>query len=318
MPRTLIRERSPVSTKWGKVPSERTMEEVLNAGVFNLDKPQGPTSHQVTAWVRDILGVKRIGHGGTLDPNVSGVLPIATGRATRAIDLTLRTDKEYVCVMRLHRDRKEEDVRRMLASFVGEIYQTPPVRSAVKRQMRTRIVHSIRVLQVRNRDVLFRVVCDAGTYVRTLCADVGEALGVGAHMEDLRRVRSGSMREEDAVQLQDLKDACVVWKEEGDSCPLMRIVSPFEVLFDPLPKIVVKDSAVDAVCRGADLAVVGIAKLEDTVRKGATVAIMSEKGEGIAMAAAQMEAEQMLAAKEGIAAKTERVFMLPGTYPSMW
>ncbi|MDD1768512.1 MAG: RNA-guided pseudouridylation complex pseudouridine synthase subunit Cbf5 [Methanomassiliicoccales archaeon] len=318
MPKTLVRERSPISTKWGKSPSERTMEEILDAGLINLDKPQGPTSHQVTAWVRDILGLKRIGHGGTLDPKVSGVLPIATGRATRAVDITLKTDKEYVCAMKLHKDKNEGDLRRVISSFVGDIYQTPPVRSAVKRQMRVRTVHSIVVLEIQGRMVLFRVTCDAGTYIRTLCVDIGEALGVGGQMEDLRRVRSGNMKEEESVQLQDIKDAYVLWKEEGDEKWLREIVRPFEVLFAPLPKIVIKDSAVDAICRGADLAVVGIARLDDTVRNGSTVAIMSEKGEGIAMAIARMNGNQILELREGIAAETERVFMKPGTYPSMW
>lgn len=318
MPRTLVRERSPLSTKWGKFPSERSVEEILDAGVINLDKPQGPTSHQVTAWVRDILGISKVGHGGTLDPKVSGVLPIATGRATRAVDLTLKTDKEYVCLMRLHRDKKEEDVRRVTSEFVGEIYQVPPVRSAVKRQMRARTIHSIRILDMQGRDVLFRVTCDAGTYVRTLCVDIGEALGIGAHMEDLRRVRSGNMKEKESVQLQDVKDAYVFWREDGDAKMLMEIVQPLEILFEPLPKIIIKDSAVDAICRGADLAVVGIAKLDDTVASGSTIAIMSEKGEGIAMAIARMNTNEMLEAREGIAAKTERVFMKPNTYPSMW
>lgn len=318
MPGTLIRERSPISTKWGKSPSERTMEEILDAGLINLDKPQGPTSHQVTAWVRDILGLKRIGHGGTLDPKVSGVLPIATGRATRAVDITLRTDKEYVCVMKLHKDKNEEDVRRVISSFIGDVYQIPPVRSAVKRQMRVRTIHSIVLLEIQGRSVLFRVTCDAGTYIRTLCVDIGEALGIGAHMEDLRRVRSGNMKEEKSVQLQDIKDAYVSWKEDCDERWLREIVWPFEVLFEPLPKIIIKDSAVDAISRGADLAVVGIARLDDTVTNGSTVAIMSEKGEGIAMARAQMSANEILEAREGIAAKTERVFMRPSTYPSMW
>jgi H/ACA ribonucleoprotein complex subunit 4 len=318
LPRTLVRERSPLSTKWGKFPSERSVEEILDAGVINLDKPQGPTSHQVTAWVRDILGISKVGHGGTLDPKVSGVLPIATGRATRAVDLTLKTDKEYVCLMRLHRDKKEEDVRRVTSEFVGEIYQVPPVRSAVKRQMRARTIHSIRILDMQGRDVLFRVTCDAGTYVRTLCVDIGEALGIGAHMEDLRRVRSGNMKEKESVQLQDVKDAYVFWREDGDAKMLMEIVQPLEILFEPLPKIIIKDSAVDAICRGADLAVVGIAKLDDTVASGSTIAIMSEKGEGIAMAIARMNTNEMLEAREGIAAKTERVFMKPNTYPSMW
>jgi len=314
----LVREESFVSDKWGKPPSARSVEELLEAGVINLDKPSGPTSHQVTAWVRDILSIKKVAHGGTLDPNVSGVLPIATGKAVRAIDLTLKSDKEYVCLMKLHREKKEEDIRKVLLSFVGEIFQTPPVRSAVKRQMRVRKIHEIRIIEIRGRDILFRVSCDAGTYIRTLCYDVGEALGTGAHMEELRRVRSGNMREEESVRLQDIKDAFVFWKEEDDDSLMKKILMPFEKLLEPLPKIIIKDSAVDAICHGADLAVVGIARLDDEIVKGSTVAIMTEKGEGIALATAEMSAERILNAKEGIAAKVKRVFMKPGTYPKMW
>lgn len=314
----IVREESFAGENWGKPPSARSVEELLEAGLINLDKPCGPTSHQVTAWVRDILSIKKVAHGGTLDPNVSGVLPIATGKAVRAIDLTLRSDKEYVCLMMLHREKKEEEIRRALSSFVGEIFQTPPVRSAVKRQMRVRKIHEIRIIEIRGREVLFRVSCDAGTYVRTLCHDVGEALGTGAHMEELRRVRSGNMREEESFRLQDIKDAVIFWKEEDDESFMKKILMPFEKLLEPLPKIIIKDSAVDAICHGADLAVVGVTRLDDEISKGSTVAIMTEKGEGVALATAEMSAERILNAKEGIAAKTVRVFMKPGTYPRMW
>lgn len=288
----VVKDRDPLLTDKGKRPEERSMSELLSAGVINLDKPMGPTSHQVTAWVRDILGVERIGHGGTLDPKVSGVLPIALGKATKMTDLVLRSDKEYVCLMMLHKEVDEAKLRRVLQTFVGDIYQTPPVRAAVKRQMRVRRVHAIKVLQVKDREVLFRVVCDAGTYIRTLCVDIGEALGVGAHMEELRRTRSGSMREQDSVHLQDLKDAFVFWKE-GDETYLRRMVAPMEVLLEPLRKVILKDTAVDAVCHGADLAVVGIAKLDPEISKGELVALLTQKGEAVALANALMSGEEM-------------------------
>ncbi len=215
-----------------KGPGIRTIEELLEAGVINMDKPMGPTSHQATAWVREILHIEKIGHGGTLDPKVSGVLPIATGRAVKALALVLRSDKEYVCLMRLHRDKKEEDIRKVVGTFIGKIYQTPPVRSAVKRQMRVRAIHSLDILEIHGRDVLMDIDCDAGTYIRTLCVDIGDALAVGASMEDLRRTRSGNMLEDRSVTLQDIKDAYVAWKVDGTEKWLRSIVKPFEVLFD--------------------------------------------------------------------------------------
>jgi len=317
MTEMLTRDRSPLEVGAGKRPSERTIEELLEAGVIIMDKPMGPTSHQATAWVRDILHIEKIGHGGTLDPKVSGVLPIATGRAVRALNLVLRSDKEYVCLMRLHRDRKEEDIRRVMGTFVGRIYQTPPVRSAVKRQMRIRTIHELSILEIRGRDVLFRVKCDAGTYIRTLCVDIGDALGVGASMEDLRRTRSGNMSEDQAVTLQDIKDAYVEWKE-GDERWLRSMLLPIEVLFDPLPKVVIKDSAVDAVCHGADLAAVGVVKVDASVKKDTMVAMFTSKGEAVAVGTASMPAEEMVKAKEGVAVSTDRVYMPAGTYPKMW
>jgi len=140
---------------------------------------------------------------------------------------------------------------------------------------------------------------------------------VGAHMEELRRTRSGEMREEEAVTLQDLKDAYVFWKE-GEEGTLKEIIRPMETLLSPLPKIVIKDSAVDAICHGADLAVVGVLEADEPVRAGDLVALITQKGEGVALAESRMSSREMVERKEGIAARTSRVFMEPGTYPRMW
>ncbi|MCG7845166.1 MAG: RNA-guided pseudouridylation complex pseudouridine synthase subunit Cbf5 [Methanomassiliicoccales archaeon] len=313
----LIRDKDPRTLDRGKRPEERSIEELLSAGVIILDKVQGPTSHQVTAWVRDMLGVEKIGHGGTLDPNVSGVLPIALGKAIRMTDLVLRSDKQYVCHLYLHRPVAEAKVREVIDTFVGSIYQTPPVRSAVKIQMRIRKVRSIDILEVDGRNVLFKVDCDAGTYIRTLCTDIGEALGVGANMKALRRTRSGAMSEEDAVTLQDLKDATVLWKR-GDDSWLRTMVRPMEVLLEPLPKVIVKDNAVDAVAHGADLNAPGVVSLDENVEKGGQVAMFTVKGEALGLGTANMSARDMYKSYKGKAVKTVRVFLPEGTYPRMW
>lgn len=313
----LVRDKDPRKVDRGRPPEERSIEELLDGGVIVLDKVQGPTSHQVTAWVKDILGVEKIGHGGTLDPNVSGVLPIALGKSIRMTDLVLRSDKQYVCHMYLHRPLAEEKVRAVLGTFVGAIYQTPPVRSAVKVAMRIRKVHSIDILEIEGRDVLFRVDCDAGTYIRTLCVDAGEALGVGANMKALRRTRSGAMGEEDAVTLQDLKDAVEEWKN-GNGEWLRSIIKPMEVLLEPLPKVIVKDNAVDAVAHGADLNAPGVVALDEDIEKGQQVAMMTVKGEALALGTANMSARDMYKAYKGKAVKTFRVFLPEGTYPRMW
>ena len=314
----IVKDPDAIPDKWGKRPSDRTVGELLRGGVIILDKPSGPTSHQATAWARDALHLDKVGHGGTLDPYVSGVLPLTTGKAVRLTDVVLSSDKEYICLMRLHGDRPEKRVLEVMGKFVGKIYQLPPVRSAIKRQVRIRTISELEVLEVRGRDVLFRMSCDAGTYARTLCTDVGDLLGCGANMVELRRSRSGKMTEARAVSLQDLKDAYVFWQQYGREDWLRSMILPMEVLVEPLPKIVVKATAVDALCHGADLNISGIHMLDEEIRKNALVALMTIRGELIALGHMSMSTQKIMATSQGKAVDVERVFMEPGHYPRMW
>ena len=295
----LVKDPKAVPDKWGKRPSDRTVGELLEGGVIALDKPSGPTSHQVTAWAKAALHADRIGHGGTLDPYVSGILPICTGKAVRLTDIVLSSDKEYICLMKLHGDVPEARIREVMGRFQGKIYQLPPVRSAVKRQLRIRTVRELEILDIRGRDVLFRISCDAGTYARTLCIDIGEMLLCGASMTELRRSRSGKMLEADAATLQDLTDAYIFWQQEGRGEWLRSLIKPMEVLVDPLPKIIVKATAVDAVCHGADLSVKGIHMLDEDIRKNALVAMMTARGELIAVGKMMMSSDKIMATHGG-------------------
>ena len=314
----LVKDPDTIKDRWGKRPSDRSVGELLSAGVIALDKQSGPTSHQVTAWAKKAIHADRVGHGGTLDPYVSGVLPICVGKAVRLTDLVLSSDKQYVCLMRLHADRPEERIREVIGRFVGRIYQMPPVRSAVKRQLRIRRVSNIDILEIEGRDVLFTVDCDAGTYIRTLCTDVGEALGCGANMVELRRTRSGLLKEEDAATMQDIADAYIFWQQNGRDAWMRSIVKPIEILVDPLPKIILKATAVDAVCRGADLTVKGIHMLDEDIRRNALVAMMTARGELVGIGQMMMSAPKIMASQQGVAVRTTRVIMEPGHYPSMW
>ncbi|MBQ8373668.1 MAG: RNA-guided pseudouridylation complex pseudouridine synthase subunit Cbf5, partial [Candidatus Methanomethylophilaceae archaeon] len=248
----------------------------------------------------------------------SGVLPLTTGKAVRLTDVVLSSDKEYICLMRLHGDRPEKRVREVMGKFVGKIYQLPPVRSAIKRQVRIRTISELEVLEVRGRDILFRMSCDAGTYARTLCTDVGDLLGCGANMVELRRSRSGKMTEARAVSLQDLKDAYVFWQQYGREDWLRSMILPMEVLVEHLPKIVVKATAVDALCHGADLNISGIHMLDEEIRKNALVALMTIRGELIALGHMSMSTQKIMATSQGKAVDVERVVMEPGHYPRMW
>ena len=314
----LTKDPKALPDKWGKRPSDRSIGELLEAGVIALDKPRGPTSHQVTAWVRDALHVEKVGHGGTLDPYVSGVLPICLGKAVRLTDIVLSSDKEYVCLMTLHKDVSEKKVREVFGNFKGKIYQMPPVRSAVKRQLRIRNISSLDILEIKGRQILFRVSCDAGTYVRTLCTDIGEALGCGANMLELRRPRSGRMEEKDAHTLQDIADAYVFWQQNGKGEWLRSMLRPMEDLVEPLPKVIVKATAVDAICHGADLNISGVHMLDEDIRKNALVALMTARGELIALGKMAMSSQKIMAADKGKAVDVERVLMEPGHYPRMW
>ncbi|UCE81394.1 MAG: RNA-guided pseudouridylation complex pseudouridine synthase subunit Cbf5 [Methanobacteriota archaeon] len=298
-------------------PEDRGIEELLKNGVVVIDKPMGPTSHQVTAWVREMLGATRAAHGGTLDPRVTGVLPVGVGVAVRAMDSLHHGTKEYVGVMKMHANFDLGRLEEVFSEFVGEIIQTPPVRSAVKRAPRTREIHSLTLAETSGRNVLFRVECDAGTYIRSLCVDIGDALGIGGHLQDLRRTRAGAIAENRSVTLHDLKDA-LENHSQGDSNELAGMLRPMEVLFAHMPSIEIKDSAVDAICHGADLAMPGVVSLDDSISKGDTVVIQTMKGEGVGLGKALMSPKEMMARSEGLAVKTMRVFMPTGTYDKGW
>ncbi len=314
----IVKDPDAIPDKWGKRPSDRSVGELLKGGVIILDKPCGPTSHQATAWVRDALKVEKVGHGGTLDPYVSGVLPVTLGKATRLTDIVLSSDKEYICLMRLHGDRPEKRIREVMAEFQGKIYQLPPVRSSIKRQLRIRTIKELEILDIDGRDILFRIECDAGTYARTLCVDIGDVLGCGANMVELRRSRSGKMDESRAVTLQDMRDAYIFWQQNGREDWLRSMLLPMEVLVEPLPKIVVKATAVDAICHGADLNISGIHMLDEDIRKNALVAMMTARGELIAIGRMAMSTSKIMATSKGKAVDTDRVFMDEGHYPRMW
>ncbi len=317
MTKTLVKAKKAFRSGAGKSPGGRTVEELLRDGVVVIDKPSGPTSHQVTTWTKDVLGADKAAHGGTLDPRVTGVLPVGVGASVRAMDVLHYGTKAYVGVMRMHGNVDRRRLDAAVSEFTDEIFQTPPMRSAVKREQRTRRIHRLQVLEVSGRDVLFDVECDAGTYIRSLAVDMGDALAAGAHLQDLRRTRAGALTEADAVQLHDLKDAMEAHKQ-GDSSHLSKMLKPMEVLLSQVPKVEIKDSTVDAVCHGANVAMPGIVTLDQDIRRGGLVAIMTLSGEGVGLGHALMDSEEIMKRAEGFAVDVSRVFMRPGTYAKGW
>jgi H/ACA ribonucleoprotein complex subunit 4 len=313
-----VRAEEEADPSLGSLPEERSIQDRIRYGMIVIDKPPGPTSHEVVAWIKKLLELDRAGHGGTLDPKVTGVLPVGLQNSTKVVQALLEAGKEYICLMRTHVDEEEGRVMSTLKLFEGEIWQRPPLRASVKRRLRTRFIYGIDYMEGDGRNWLFRVACQSGTYIRKLCYDVGEVLGGGAHMHELRRSRSGPFVEADLVTMLELVDAIDRWKQEGDESRLREVIRPVEEALGLLPKIWIRDSAVDAVCTGATLAMPGILRLESGIEKGAMVAVLTQKGEGVALMSALASGEQIMEAEHGLAAKPVRVLMPRGSYPRMW
>lgn len=248
---------------------------------------------------------------------VTGVLPLALEDATKTIQSFLLTGKEYVCLMALHGDVEEKKVHAVLDEFVGDILQRPPVRAAVKRDVRKRRVYYIRDVEIDAREVLFRVGCQAGTYIRKLVYDIGEVLGVGAHMRELRRTRAGSFTEEESFSLYDLMQLSDASSGEREELA-RRMVKPMESAFELIPRIYIRDSTVSSICHGAELAVPGVVSLSEGIVPKMSIALFTLKDELVALSKALMSSEQMLKEDHGLAAKTVRVIMPAETYPRLW
>jgi H/ACA ribonucleoprotein complex subunit 4 len=318
-------DRSPIirqadaktSDKFGCYPEKRSVAELLEYGIINLDKPSGPSSHQVSSYVQGILKIKKSGHSGTLDPGVTGVLPVALGNGTRVVQSLLSAGKEYICLMRLHKEYSKEEVLAVLEKFTGKLRQLPPVKSAVKREWRYRTVYYNEFLDMQGTDVLFRCGCQAGTYMRKICHDIGVALGSGAHMQELRRTKAGPFMESSTVTLHDVKDAFSYWEEYGDEKQLRRCVLPLEHAVAHLPKVVIADTTVNSITQGATLKVRGIVSVEANIQVGELAAIMTLKGELVAVGEAMMISKDMVKKEAGVAVKSSQVFMQPGVYPKM-
>lgn len=318
MSELIVKEEVETNPAYGSYPHERKIQDNINNGLIILDKPAGPTSHQVTAWVKEILKISKAGHTGTLDPHVTGVLPIMLANAVKIAPAIVGAKKEYVCLMRLHKEVDEGKIYKVAESFIGKIKQIPPRKAAVRRVERKREIYYFEILEIDDKEVLFKVGTEAGTYIRKLCIDFGKALGIGAHMQQLRRTKAGMFTEERAITLHDLKDAYEFWHEEKEEKYLREIIKPMEFALMEIKKIMVKDSAVGAVCYGAPLHLGGIAKFSKGIEENELIAIMSLKGELVALGRAKLNSEALEKKRVGLAAVIQRVIMERDVYPKAW
>jgi len=304
---------------YGTFYDKRSVEQLLDYGLIILDKPPGPTSHETVAWTKRLLKIPKIGHSGTLDPQVSGVLPLGLGEATKALGVLLYGPKEYHALGRIHSLPSKEKLDEIIQLFTGEIFQKPPQRSAVVRQTRTRTIYELEILEQKERLLLTRIVCESGTYIRKLYYDIGEILGPGATMIELRRTRVDQFHESDGlITLHQLANAFSLWEEKKDESKLKKIIKPIEYAFSEIKSVVVRDSAVDAMCHGAQLAIPGILKISPNLKKGDIVGIYTQKGEVVALAESTMSEEEIRDATKGYAFETKRIIMAINTYPRKW
>lgn len=242
----------------------------MKSGIINVYKEAGYTSFDVVAKMRGILGIKKVGHTGTLDPDATGVLPVCIGKATKVCDLLTDKDKTYEAVMRLgvvtdtqdmtgqvleeHAVTVTEDaVRRAVGQFVGQIEQVPPMYSALKvggqklcnlarkgieveRKPRPVTIYEIRIKNIALPLVTMEVHCSKGTYIRTLCQDIGQALGCGGCMESLVRTQVASFAVADSLTLAQIEEA----KKEDR---LDQILLPIDQVFSAYPKVYASEEA---------------------------------------------------------------------------
>ena len=310
----LVRGIEETDERFGKRPEERSIEEIIQCSLIIVDKHEGPTSHQVSLWTKEIFNAKKVGHIGTLDPKVTGVLPVLLNDAVKTAPLFQKLEKEYVGIMHLHKDFDVWKLKEIISKkFIGKIVQIPPKKAAVARRPREREIKSFDILEVEGRDVLFQTRVEAGTYIRKLVWDIGVEVGIGAHMAELRRIRVGNFTEDSSHSLVEIRDAFEFWKE-GDERYLRKILIPIEFAIDHVKKVFVKDSAIEAICNGAPLYPIGIVRIQESIVEGEQIAIMSLKNELVAIGIAKMNSKKMYEAKKGVAVRIDRVIMKKGTY----
>ena len=309
----IIKKGAITDPNLGEDPNNRTIQKLIQYGIVNIDKPKGPTSHQVSDYVQKILNISKSGHSGTLDPAVTGVLPIALGKATRIVQTLLPAGKEYVCIMHVHREISENKIKKVFRNYQGTIMQLPPIKSAIKRQLRKRTIYYLEILEIDGKDILFRVGCEAGTYIRKLVHDMGKSLNAGAHMAELRRTKAGCFDESTLYTLNELADAYHYYKN-GNEKFLRKIIQPIENAVTHLQKVWVNDTAVKAVVHGRDLAIPGISKLHNSINPEDMIAVMTLKNELIAIGTAKETSVKITEKNKGIAVEINKVFMEESLY----
>ena len=299
-------------------PENLSIEQRLASGFILLDKPPGPTSHQIASWVRDLLGLERLGHGGTLDPFATGVLPLMEGKSMKLTKGILKTDKTYIAVLKFAQETNAETLNDVIDKLTGRIYNVPPEISAVKVQVRTRKIYSFELIEATTKQAIVKIACEAGTYIRTIARDMGLLLGYNVELKELRRENSGRFSLTDCVTLQEIADAVWLWKECDDSNALEKIIHPTEKLLLDKPYIIVKDSAASALCHGAPLLRPGLIEVSDKLSSGLEVAAFTSKNEVVGIVKMSKGFTEISNETSGEIGKPVMILMEQERYPPQW
>ncbi|RJU82524.1 MAG: RNA-guided pseudouridylation complex pseudouridine synthase subunit Cbf5 [Candidatus Poseidoniales archaeon] len=302
----------------GGHPDERDVEERLASGFILLDKPAGPTSHQLASWARDLFGLERLGHGGTLDPFATGVLPLMAGKAMKVTKKILSHKKTYICIFRFDEIPDETELQTAMKRLTGRVYNVPPEVSAVKVQVRTRKIHTFEHIEMNGKDLIARVYCEAGTYIRTMARDLGLLLNMKVQLKELRRETSGAFTLDHCITMQELADAIWLWKECNQPEALLRVIHPIEKLLLDLPTATVKDSAAAALAHGAPLLRPGLVNIQSGIKAGREVMIQTLKGEAVGIVTLTLGTDELAAINEGEVARPSMVLLDEGLYPRRW
>ena len=314
----ILEENVETSPDHGCSPSDRTIEQLFESCFILLDKAPGPSSHQVSAWARDMMGLEKLGHGGTLDPFATGVLPLLSGKAMRLTGRILTHDKSYLAVLKLGADVTRDVLEEKMSMLTGKVYNVPPEISAVKVQVRTRKISRFEILDIDENSVLTHIECEAGTYVRTMARDLGLLLGTPVELKELRRPSSGRFSLEQSITMQQLADAYWLWKEKADSSAIERVLHPLEEMLSEVPRIVVKDGAAAALSHGAPLLRPGVVSIPEDLGVGTEVLLVTIKGEAVALAKLVQPSKVIPEMTQGEVAKPNCVLMKEDTYPRSW
>ena len=318
MTRIVLNDSPQLDANHGFNPDEMSVEQRMASGFILLDKPAGPTSHQIASWVRDLLGLERLGHGGTLDPFATGVLPLMAGKSMKLTKGILKNDKTYIFVLKFAEQPNIESLNEVISKLTGRIYNVPPEISAVKVQVRTRKIFLFELLELKDKEAIVKVKCEAGTYIRTIARDMGLLLGYKVDLKELRRENSGKFNLDDCVTLQQVADAIWLWKECDKPEALEKIIHPTEKLLMDMNYIVVKDSAASALCHGAPLLRPGLIDIDEKLSSGQEVAVFTSKNEVVGIVKMIKSSIEIQDLNSGEIAKPVMVLMEQDRYPPKW